>query len=369
MYTRGYGELVYDADEMARIAKLSQQHSVVFLPTHKSNLDHLVLQYALHENGLPPNHTAGGINMNFFPVGQLVRRSGVFFIRRSFKDNEVYKQVLRSYIDYLIEKRFPLEWYIEGGRSRSGKLLPPRFGMLAYVVDAWRRGHSDDVMLIPVSIAYDQIVDVRSYSEEQRGGQKKKESFGWFVGLVRSIGSGYGDIHIRFGDAVSLRDSLGSPEAVGSEDIDERDLDLQKLAFEVSVRINRATPLTPTSIATLALLGAGDRALSVFESGRAMRILLNYVRERNLPATFDLESLDNDLGVRNALDALVETRVVERYDRGYEPVYRIGEDQELTAAYYRNSVVHFFVTGSIAELALLRATEPGTEDPTAAVWD
>ena len=101
-----------------------------------------MLQYALHERGLPPNHTAGGINMNFFPIGPLVRRSGVFFIRRSFKDNPIYKFVLRQYIDYLIEKRFSLEWYVEGGRSRSGKLLPPRFGLLAYVVDAWRRGRA-----------------------------------------------------------------------------------------------------------------------------------------------------------------------------------------------------------------------------------
>src|SRR5207245_3599065 len=140
MYTRGYGEaLHYDRTQLEAIYLLAQRYPVVFLPSHKSNLDHLVLQYALHENGHPPNHTAGGINMNFFPVGPLVRRSGVFFIRRSFKDNAVYKHVLRQYIDYLIEKRFSLEWYIEGGRSRAGKLLPPMFGMLAYVVDAYRR--------------------------------------------------------------------------------------------------------------------------------------------------------------------------------------------------------------------------------------
>ena len=121
MYSRGYGEVLhYDREELEGLSALAQQHPVVFLPTHKSNLDHVVLQYMLHENGLPPNHTAGGINMNFFPVGPLVRRSGVFFIRRSFKDNAVYKFVLHHYIDYLIEKRFPLEWYIEGGRSRSG---------------------------------------------------------------------------------------------------------------------------------------------------------------------------------------------------------------------------------------------------------
>src|SRR5204863_526827 len=121
MYTQGYGEtLHYDRVQLEALAALGQRHPLVFLPTHKSMLDSLVLKYALYENGLPPNHTAGGINMNFFPMGGLMRRTGIFFIRRSFKDNEVYKFVLHHYLDYLVEKRFPLEWYIEGTRSRSG---------------------------------------------------------------------------------------------------------------------------------------------------------------------------------------------------------------------------------------------------------
>jgi len=112
LYTQGYdAALSYDRAQLERVKALGQQHPVVFLPSHKSNLDHLVLQYALHENGHAPNHTAGGINMNFFPVGPLVRRSGTFFIRRTFRDNAIYKFVLQHYIDYLIEKRFSLEWY------------------------------------------------------------------------------------------------------------------------------------------------------------------------------------------------------------------------------------------------------------------
>ena len=204
LYTRGYdAELRYDHARLEQVAALSQRYPVVFLPTHRSNLDHPSLHCMLCENGLPPNHTAGGINMNFFPIGPLVRRAGVFFIRRTFKDDEVYKLVLHHYVDYLIEKRFSLEWYIEGGRSRSGKLLPPRYGMLAYVVDAYRRGKSDDVYLIPVSIAYDQIQDVGDYVAEQRGAAKQKESFGWFLGLVRRLRR-YGEIHIRFGEPISL---------------------------------------------------------------------------------------------------------------------------------------------------------------------
>jgi glycerol-3-phosphate O-acyltransferase len=368
LYTRGYGEaLHYDQQQLEEIYALAQRHPVVFLPSHKSNLDHLVLQYALHENGHPPNHTAGGINMNFLPVGPLVRRSGVFFIRRSFKDNAVYKFVLRQYIDYLIEKRFSLEWYIEGGRSRSGKLLPPMFGMLHYVVDAYQRGKSDDVYLIPVAIAYDQIQDVGSYVAEQRGGAKSHESFGWFLGVVRQLRRRYGDIHIRFGEPVSLQGALGPPEPGAEPNDDEQSLALQKLAFEVSVRINRVTPITPTSLVAMSLLGGGGRAFTVAEILRGMTNLLSYVRRRQLPTTGEL-GLDDAAGLQRALDTLVESRVVTCYAAGLDTVYQIAPEQEPTAAYYRNTIIHFFVNGAIAELALLEAAEREGE-PRTRFWD
>ena len=196
---KAYVDLRYDRDELDALYQMSQHYPLVFLPSHKSNFDHLVLLYVLYENGLPPNHTAGGINMNFFPVGPFLRRSGVFFIRRAFRENAAYKFVLRSYIDYLLEKRFPLEWFIEGTRSRSGKLNPPRLGLLAYVVESYQRGASDDVIFMPVSIAYDQIQDVRSYAVEQAGGTKQRESLGWMFKTLRSLRRRYGSAHIRFG--------------------------------------------------------------------------------------------------------------------------------------------------------------------------
>jgi glycerol-3-phosphate O-acyltransferase len=367
-YSQGYGALHYDRRRLEEIFALGQQYPLVFLPTHKSNLDHLVLQYVLYETGHPPNHTAGGINMNFFPVGPLVRRSGVFFIRRTFKDNPVYKLVLRQYVDYLIEKRFSLEWYMEGGRSRSGKLLPPRFGLLAYVVDAYRRGKSEDVCLIPVSIAYDQIQDVGDYVAEQRGDAKTPESFGWFVRTVRRLRRNAGDIHLRFGDPVSLRAALGAPSEGGDGDLDERSLAVQKLAFEVAVRINRVTPITPTSLVTLALLGSGGSALSVRELIQSLHNLVDYVRRRGLPVTVPLD-LDAAEGVRRALDPLVGSGVVTVFAEGPEAVYFIAPDAHLTAAYYRNTVIHFFVNGSIAELALLRAGDAGVTDPPAELWN
>ena len=370
VYTQGYAkEIEYNQDELRHIAGLSQRHPVVFLPTHKSNLDHLALQYMLYENGLPPNHTAGGINMNFFPLGSIIRRSGVFFIRRSFRDQPIYKLVLRHYIDYLIEKRFSLEWYIEGGRSRSGKLLPPKFGLLAYVVDAWRRGKADDVKLIPVSIAYDQIQEVDGYSEEQQGGEKRKESFGWMVGVIRALRKRYGRIHVRFGEPVSLADQLGEPNEIKKEEPDEKEIALQKLAFEVSVRINRVTPITPTSLLTLALLGTGDTALTVPQVQKGLANLMRSVRDRKLPTTSQFSQLEAEDGIQRTLEALVENGVVSRFDGGPECVYRIGPDQQLAAAYYRNTVVHFFVNAAIAELSMVKATESRSEDPLDTFWN
>ena len=366
-YQRGYGGIHYERGELERIAALGQRSPVVFLPSHKSNLDTLVLKYAMYENELPPPHTAGGINMNFFLVGPLLRRAGIFFIRRSFKDNEVYKFVLRQYIDYLIEKRFTLEWYIEGTRSRSGKLMPPRFGLLAYVVDAYRRAKSEDVMLVPVSIVYDQIHDVVSYAAEDRGGRKEKESLGWAVRFFRALRRRYGNIYIRFGEPVSLAKTLGPPDRDAEPQADEQSLDLQKLAFEVSARINRVTPITPTSLVTMALLGSGNRALTIEQVKTRLRNLLNYVRRRGLPTTAPLD-LDTAEGVQRALDALVENGVVSVFAGGPEAVYMIGPDKHLIAAYYRNTIIHFFVNGAIAELALLHAAEVGGDGP-AAFWD
>ena len=349
LYRQGYGYINYDASQFQDLYTLGTQYPLVFLPSHKSNLDHLVLQYLLWENNLPPNHTAGGINMNFFPVGPLIRRTGVFFIRRTFKDNETYKYVLRSYIEYLIEKRFPLEWYIEGGRSRSGKLMAPRYGMLAYVADALASDKSDDVYLIPTSIAYDHIQEIRTYSAEQRGEAKEKESAAWLLKAVRSLRKRYGNIHLRFGEPLSLQKELDT-----SLTGDARHLALQKVAFEVSVRINRATPITPTSLATVALLAHPDRAQTARELCASIGTLIDEITERRLPTTAPLVMLQHPEGIREAMEGLAEHGIVD-ITEGPETVYRITDQGVLGAAFYRNTIIHFFVNEAIAELALAMA--------------
>ncbi|MFZ0493182.1 MAG: 1-acyl-sn-glycerol-3-phosphate acyltransferase, partial [Acidimicrobiia bacterium] len=333
LYRRGYRAILYSPDELGSILTLGQRYPLVFLPSHKSNLDHLSLQYVLWENDAPSNHTAGGINMNFFPIGPIIRRTGVFFIRRTFKDNPLYKLVLQSYLDYLLEKRFPLEWYLEGGRSRSGKLLPPRYGMLTYVADAYARGKSDDVYLIPLSITYDHVQDVGSYAAEQRGEHKEQESFGWLVRNVKAFGHRFGNIHLSFGNPLPISSHVEQGAPV-------EPITVQKLAFEVSTRINSVTPITPTALMTIALLSAGDKASTIEEIQEELRQLDHPITERNLPVT-ERVSPENRAQLEMILRRLEEHDIVTGFDAGPEPVYLIAPDQRLTASYYANTVAHF----------------------------
>ena len=351
LYQQGYGSIRYDDAQFKELYTLGTQYPLVFLPSHKSNLDHLVLQYLLWENDLPPNHTAGGVNMNFFPVGPIIRRSGVFFIKRSFKDNPTYKFVLRSYIDYLIEKRFPLEWYIEGGRSRTGKLAAPRFGLLTYVADSLAAGKSDDVYLIPTSISYDHIQEVAAYAAEQRGLGKEKEGFAWLIKSVRGLRKRYGNIHLRFGEPLSLRKEI-DPALTG----DARHLAIQKVAFEVCVRINRVTPITPTSLVTVALLSAGDVALSHDRLAALLGDLVDQAEARKLPSTEPLAMLRTEKGIADVTQLLAEHGILDIHVAGSETVYQIVHDQHLAGAFYRNTIIHFFLTAAIAELGLLAAS-------------
>lgn len=349
LYRQGYGQIRYEAEEVAKIARLGEKHPVVFLPSHRSNLDRLSLQMVLWENDLPPNHTAGGINLNFFPIGPLLRRTGVFFIRRSFRDNNLYKAVLQHYLDYLIEKRFSLEWYMEGGRSRSGRLLPPRMGLLNYVVDAQHRGKAEDVMLVPLSIAYDQIQDVPSYAREAQGHTKERESIGWLFRAVRSMRRRYGDIHIRFGEPLSVA------SMAAEADPDEPTPEVQKLAFEVMYRIGQATPITPITVVSIALLIAQGQARSPAELAAQCRDLALFIDVRELPATEDLNF--SEARVLAVLQWLEENDNVSSHQAIGRQVFWLTDDQMVRLSYYRNTIVHFFITRSIAEIAMATLLE------------
>ena len=345
-----------DTSRVEQLRDLNRSAALVFLPSHRSYLDPLVLRPVLQGHGFPPNHVLGGNNLDFWPIGPVARRNGYVFIRRSMKDAPVYKAVLREYLGYLVRKRFNLEWYIEGGRTRTGKLRPPRYGILSYLVDAFRDSGVDDVFLVPVSIVYDQLHEVGAMAAEEHGAAKSAEGLRWIVNYTRAQGRSFGAVHVRFGEPVSLAEERKQDETV------------PKIAFEVLHRINSVTPITPSAIVALALLGGEDRALT-FEEGRALvRPLLEYVGARGIPRTAGVEIGKTEV-VRGALANLVREGVVREFTDGTEPVYSIAPEKHVEAAFYRNNVVHHFVTRGIVELALLRAAEEAFADPGGEVWE
>ena len=240
---------------------------------------------------------------------------------------------------------------IEGGRSRTGKLIAPRYGMLVYVADSLAAGKSNDVYLIPTSISYDHIQEVGTYAAEQRGVAKEKESLSWLIKTVRSMRKKYGNIHLRFGEPLSLQKEL-DPSLTGND----RHLDIQKVAFEVAVRINRVTPVTPTSLATVALLSAGDRALTRVELSSLLADLVDQAEARNLPSTESLAVLRTERGATEVTESLADHGILNIHVAGSETVYQIVHDQHLAGAFYRNTIIHFFVTAAIAELGLVSAS-------------
>ncbi|WP_040803541.1 glycerol-3-phosphate 1-O-acyltransferase [Nocardia concava] len=367
-----------DSDEtgLDRLRTLNRRYPLVFLPSHRSYVDAFVLGDILARNDFPPNHVVGGANLKFWPIGPIARRTGTVFIRRSFGDDEVYKAVVEEYFAYLLAKRFNLEWYFEGGRTRTGKLRPPRYGLLNYLAAALRSKRIDDVMLVPVSITYERLNEIGAIADEQTGGSKQAEGLAWLARYVRNQQHSAGHVYVRFGTPLSARERLavhGDPLAPHPNPAPEELVELehkavQRLAFEVAVGINDVTPVTVNALTTLVLLGVHERALTRNELRAAIAPVIGYLERRDLPRG-ELATLRDDHGLAVVLEQLAFAKVVTVYRGGLEPVYAINAGAHLEAAFYRNSAVHWFVNRAILELAVLTAVEAPEGDQLRVGWE
>lgn len=369
IFSRGFDPRIdYDRAEIESMRHALEQHPAVLLFSHRSYLDGVIVPVAMQENRLPPVYTFAGINLSFGLMGPLFRHSGVIFLRRKL-DDPLYKYVLRQYVGYIVEKRFNLNWSIEGTRSRTGKMLPPKLGLLAYVANAYLDGRSDDILLQPVSISFDQLHETAEYAAYARGGEKTPEGLSWLYNFIKAQGErNYGKIYVRFPEAVSMREHLGEPGGEMAHDEAAKRLAMQKMAFEVAWRILRVTPVNATNLVSALLLGARGVALTLDQLHHTLQDSLDYLERKNTPMTNSALRLRTAEGVRSAVDALSGGHPVTLVDGGREPVWRIAPEDELEAAFYRNSLIHAFQETSIVELALAHAAHV-TGDPLQAFWD
>ncbi len=355
----GYDKtLQYNATDLERVRQIVRRHPSALLWTHKTYIDGFVVPKILFDNDFPMPHFFGGANLDIPVLGFLLRRAGGIFIRRSFQDNEVYKLSLKQYIGYLMEKRFPMTWSFEGTRSRLGKLMPPKYGLLKYVLEGAHHAGSRDIHIIPVSVSYDLVRDAEEYAREQSGTPKAPESVGWLVRYLRSLARPMGRIHVDFGRSVVLEEAPDPSDQLA----------ISKIAFQVAVEANRVTPATFPAVASAALLGAFPRALTEHEIGNEMSAITDWALARGvkLSPDFNLRFVHDMTG---PLGNMIEEGIITRFDGGQETVYGIGEGQAAIASFYRNTIVHFFVHRAVAELALLAVSEAeSTVPPLEAFW-
>ena len=341
-----------DEEKARRVRALGRRHSLLFLMSHRSYLDGFTLPVALAAHGIDAPFTMGGANLNFFPVGAIARRTGVVFIRRSTSDNPVYRLALRSYIGQLIHNRHNLCWSIEGGRTRTGKLRPPVYGILRYVLDALDTSPGADPLIIPVSFVYEQLHEVSLMTTEARGGRKRPEDLRWLVNFARSQGERrLGRAYLDFGTPLPVRERLAELRA---DDPDGTHA-VERIALDTCHRINRATPVTVTGVVCLALLAA-DRSLTLDEVLGTVAPLARYTEGRRWPVAGGVNLTDRAT-IRRTLQELVSSGVLSSYGAGTETIWGVGEQQHLVAAFYRNTTVHILVDRAIGELGLVAAAE------------
>ncbi|MDP3677452.1 MAG: glycerol-3-phosphate 1-O-acyltransferase [Novosphingobium sp.] len=360
-YSRAYGEIDLIEGQVAALGPLMARYPALILPSHKANLDAPIVDTVLWEHGLPPPTLFAGINMSFWPMGPLMRKAGRIFVRRGIADNPVYRFALREYLAYMIERRFSLEWFPEGTRSRTGKLLPPKLGLMTYVVDAYRQGRIEDVKLVPVALVYDQVYETADFIREARGEAKPAESLRWMLSYLRALRRPYGKAYLRVGEPLSMREALGPPDPGLDPKSPEALLAMQKLALAVSWRTNQVTPITGIALVSFALLATGGRAVPRARLERYAALAVAHARTRNQPLA-DSARLDEPGKLGTALDALIGSGVVVLHDTGHEMVYGIGGGQHIAAAFYRNSMLHFVLDRAIGELAVLSAASTAPKE-------
>lgn len=352
---RGYDRLL-DEEGLASLRALDREHSLVFLVSHRSYLDEWAIPPAMVDQGIHQPFGFAGANLDFFPLGSVARRTGMVHIRRNTTDQPVYKFALRAFMRHLVGSNSNLIWSIEGGRTRTGKLRPPRLGLLRYVVDAVEQLDTASVLLVPVSILYDQLPthEIGLMTAEARGQGKKPEDLKWFFGYLRGLRTRLGRVYVDFGEPIPLRSRLAELRAEGSAESTA----VERIAVEVSHGINMATPVMPTAAVCIALLAA-DRALTLDEVLTTIEPLAAYLESRRWP-TAGAASLTDRATVRRALQDLVKSGVLTSF-KGETTVWGVGPEQHLVAAVYRNSAIHVLVERSILELVLLRAAEEEVE--------
>ena len=356
VWNRIYDGMEVDASDVAKLRDVSRKATMVLVPAHRSYVDFLVLSQILYWNAMMPPLIAAGINLAFWPMGTIFRYSGAFFIRRTFKGDPLYPHVVRTYLKHMLREGYTHEFFIEGARSRTGKTLPPKFGMLSMIVDAFLEGSQNDVAFIPCSIGYEKIIESGIYARELAGGEKVKESIGGLLSAGKVLRHKYGRVHVTFDEPIFLKAQLKERGIDPDQPVEpERARALARaVGHQIVWGINRCTVITPTAVAALALLGHMKRGLAHSLLMEYAQRILEHVRvvAGDHVRISHVMQADLEGALREAMGRLAEEGLVDIVGASGEVFYRPDDDKRVNLDYYKNNILHFFAPDAIVATAL-----------------
>ena len=389
---RMYSGFEVDAPGLERLREAAKDGTLVLLPSHKSHVDYIILSRIFHRANMPIPLVAAGDNLAFFPLGPVLRRAGAFFIRRSFKGDRLYGAVVDAYMRRLLKDGWPLEFFLEGGRSRTGKLLPPKLGLLSIVVDAVlsaesAEGGSRKVWFCPISIGYERLVEERSYVRELSGGEKKAEDVGGLFRAAESALGRYGRLNVQFGELLTIDGVLAElGETARPTTPPRRRALVTRLAYRAMNEINRVTAVTPSALVATALLTHKKRGLPHAELVQTCERVARVLRGEG--ARFTPSLVVAGAGAPNAdvvalrpgalfeaCELIMRAGHVEvhrpgvpigdrdKAKKGARPspdaIYVVPDSARLSLDIAKNLVVHFFVSRAMIATPLLAALRTG----------
>ena len=343
---------VRHADKVRALAQ--NGHEIIYVPCHRSHMDYLLLTYVIYHEGLVTPHIAAGINLNFPPVGGILRKAGAFYLRRSFAGNKLYTAVFREYLELLFNKGYSVKYFPEGGRSRTGRLLPPKTGMLAMTLHALIKGINRPVSIVPVYIGYEHVMEVSSYLKELNGTGKKKESFFQIFSAIKKL-KNYGYGFLNFGEPINLTNYLDQ-QIPNWRDEQEKSGDkkptwltpvVNLLATDVMSRINQTAAVSGMSICAMCLLSAKKHAMAQSELIQAIDHFLELLRDAPYSELATLPKISGE----KLLENTIKLNKFDVSEDSFGKIISLKNQNAVALTYYRNNILHLFaLPGLIAAI-------------------
>ena len=343
-----YDGIIINNAEMVR--DLASTHEILYVPSHRSHIDYLLLSYTLYHEGLVTPHIAAGINMNFWPIGSMLRRGGAFFLRRSFGGNKLYTAIFNEYIFQLMDRGFPIEFFPEGGRSRTGRLLPPKTGILAMTTQSLLRGTRKPVAIIPIYVGYERVFEGKSYLNELQGAKKKTESFGQLLGIRKTLKQNFGKVYLNFAEPIFLNKYLDKEQPdwknyrgqIGAKP-SWLSPQVTKLSILIMQRINSSATVNAISLVALVLLSTERMSIGKKELEDQLNLILSLLKNAPYGSRTHIPKEDGVSMIEQAkkLGTILEVK------NSMGDIITTDEQTAMLLTYYRNNIFHVFIGYSL----------------------